>query len=116
MGFSRDAIRKEADKTFKGLEIDDTAEGVVVLRNQLRLTDDEKKELDAHTKKFEAIQKDEEATVADLRKILIDMAECLADRKGILPEYLSDFSDAELLAVYSLWAKETQAGESKSSK
>src|SRR5690606_17496462 len=116
MGFSRDAIRKEADKTFKGLEIDDTAEGVVVLRNQLRLTDDEKKELGARTKKLEAIQQDEEATVAVICKILIDMAECLDDRKGFIHEYLSDCSDAELLEVESQWAKETQAGESKSSK
>lgn len=114
MGFSRDKIRAEADKTFKGLEIDDTEEGTVTLRNVLRLNDEERSSQTELGKKFEALQSDENATLTELNTVLIDLAEVLADKKGVMPTYLSDFDTTELLALYSLWAEETQLTDSKS--
>lgn len=115
MGFSRDKIRAEAKKTFKGLELDDVPGGVVVLRSPLALSDDEQTQLTEHEKAAKDLQDNPEGkTMADLRASLMNQALLLADRKEGLEEYLSDFSTAELAAMFSLYRKQVQAGEAKS--
>lgn len=115
MGF-RDKVRAEANKTYKGLEIDDVPGGTVVLRSALRLSDDESKDLHALQTKLTNLEDEKDVSFADVRSVLIRMAETLADRKDGLSEYLSDFDTAELISLYRLWAKETQAPEAKSGK
>src|SRR5690606_24221189 len=48
--------------------------------------------------------------------LLVEMTLVLADKPEGLEEYLSEFDTAEMVALYRLWAKETQASESKSRK
>lgn len=116
MGFSRDKIRSEAKRQYRGLEIDDVPGGVVTLRSPLRLSDAEQAQATEIERRLESMQGDKNATMADVRACLIDLAVVLADRKDGFAEYLAEFDTAELLALYSLWSRETQAGESKSGK
>lgn len=115
MGFSRDKIRAEAKKTFKGLELDDVPGGVVVLRSPLSLSDEEQEQLTELEKATNDLKENPEGkTLADLRSSLINQALLLADRKDGLADYLADFSTAELAAMFSLYRKQVQAGEAKS--
>ncbi len=115
MGF-RDKVRAEAKKAFKGLEIDDVPTGPVVLRSILRLSEEEQKEFFDLQKQLFGFESQENASMADVREALISMTLVLADKPEGLAEYLEEFDNAELIALYRLWAKETQAAESKSRK
>lgn|SRR5690606_877768 len=115
MGF-RDKVRGEASKTFKGLVIDDMPSGNVVLRPMLRLSDEETDRITALQNQLNDLEKTEGASLSDVRSLLVEMTLVLADKPEGLEEYLSEFDTAEMVALYRLWAKETQASESKSRK
>lgn len=114
MGFSRNQIKAEAKKTFKGLEIDDVPGGTVTLRSPLALSDEEQAELETVEKRVQDLQAGGNGTFADLRSALKDQAVLLADRREGFADYLDDFGTDELVAVFSLYRKQVQAGEAKS--
>jgi|SRR5690606_14643464 len=115
MGF-RDKVRAEAKRAFRGLEIDDAPAGPVVLRSLLKLSEEEQNEFFELQKRLLDLESQTGASMADIRVNLIRMTEVLADKPEGLAEYLEDFDTAELIALYRLWARETQATESKSRK
>lgn len=113
MGFTRNKIRDEANKTFGAFEIDDAPNGKLSLLSQLRVSEEAQANVKAYAAQLQELEKDADADISQIKDILTALLAEVADRPDDLREYVKDFDSAELLTLFTMWGKETAAGEAK---
>lgn len=116
MGFTRDAIKSEADKNFQGLDIDDAPNGKLTLRSMLRCSDEEQKRIRKATDAVQGMQDDPNAETEQVRGHITDaMAVAAGSRADDLREYLGEFDLSEVMTVFLVWSEQTQAPKAQQS-
>lgn len=122
--FTLDDIAEAADKQYGSMDIDLSNGEVVHLRNALRLSKQERKDLQALQSQLgESIDEDDDAaedSVApevDEQKILEESLVLVAHNKAMGRQLVKDLGGdlGKLLTVFKLYNKDTELGEASAS-
>lgn len=110
MAFSLDDVKSAAAKKYAAFEID-TAEGKLTFRSILKLSDEERQDLEVKQKAFETLEKKKSTTVAEVRESLQSILRVVVLEKDVHDRVIPQLDVSELLTLIEMWGEETQAGK-----
>jgi hypothetical protein len=117
--FTLDDIRSTAEAKYGSTDIDMGGAGIVVLRNALRLSSDERQELLTFQEKLSAGKDDEDAPAVSGEEVQIvsDMIRLVAADKALADKMLATIGDdlGVLMELVGQYSEGTQLGEASAS-